>query len=70
MGIVTTFVSKKKIKKQNSVRGSIYTSLKIYTYIYILCLVIEIRRCRSDRNAAEFYGYPYFTFYHIYNNIY
>ena len=24
---------------------------------------IEIRRARSDRNAAEFYGYPYFTFY-------
>ena len=24
---------------------------------------IEIRRGRSDRNAAEFYGYPYFTFY-------
>ena len=26
-------------------------------------MVIEIRRARSDRNAAEFYGYPYFTFY-------
>ena len=25
--------------------------------------VIEIRRARSDRNAAKFYGYPYFTFY-------
>ena len=24
---------------------------------------IEIRRGRSDRNAAKFYGYPYFTFY-------
>ena len=23
----------------------------------------EIRRGRSDRNAAKFYGYPYFTFY-------
>ena len=32
-------------------------------YIYILCVVIEIRRGRSNRNAAEFYGYPYFTFY-------
>ena len=26
-------------------------------------VVIEIRRARSDRNAAKFYGYPYFTFY-------
>ena len=26
-------------------------------------VVIEIRRARSDRNAAEFYGYPYFIFY-------
>ena len=27
-------------------------------------MVIEIRRvARSDRNAAKFYGYPYFTFY-------
>ena len=26
-------------------------------------VVIESRRARSDRNAAEFYGYPYFTFY-------
>ena len=26
-------------------------------------VVIEIRRDRSDRNAAKFYGYPYFTFY-------
>ena len=25
-------------------------------------VVIKIRRTRSDRNAAEFYGYPYFTF--------
>ena len=24
-------------------------------------VVIEIRRARSDRNAAKFYGYPYFT---------
>ena len=24
---------------------------------------IEIRRGRSDRNAAKFYGHPYFTFY-------
>ena len=24
---------------------------------------IEIRRGRSDRNAAKCYGYPYFTFY-------
>ena len=26
-------------------------------------VVIEIRRARSDRNTAKFYGYPYFTFY-------
>ena len=29
----------------------------------IMGMVIEIRRARSDRNAAKFYGYPYFTFY-------
>ena len=28
----------------------------------IIGVIIEIRRARSDRNAAKFYGYPYFTF--------
>ena len=26
-------------------------------------VVIEIRKARSDRNAAKFYGYSYFKFY-------
>ena len=26
-------------------------------------MVIDIRRARSERNAAKFYGYPYFNFY-------
>ena len=33
------------------------------SWVIYIGVVIEIRRARSDRNAAKFYGYPYFTFY-------
>ena len=33
------------------------------SWVIYIGVVIEIRRARSDRNVAEFYGYPYFTFY-------
>ena len=33
------------------------------SWVIYMGVVIEIRRARSDRNTAKFYGYPYFTFY-------
>ena len=33
------------------------------SWVIYIGVVIEIRMARSDRNAAKFYGYPYFTFY-------
>ena len=33
------------------------------SWVIYIGVVIGIRRARSDRNAAEFHGYPYFTFF-------
>ena len=32
------------------------------SWVIYIGVVIEIRTARSDRNAAKFYGYPYFNF--------
>ena len=51
-GLLDSLIAEGGVKSRDLCKLGIYMGMDI-----------EIRRGRSDRNAAKFYGYPYFTFY-------